>query len=110
MTDRQRQLIDAYLPNPRDPELEFDEYYVRDTAMKVRKVRIIDILPHEDYTTYGVVEVSTGNRIDAGYGSVWIGFRKASMYDNREDCRNLEHSMYDNWEELRRIQGEEENT
>lgn len=108
MTPTDTAYIEAYLPNPRDPELAFDEYYVMDTAWKVRKVRVVDILPHEDYTTYGVVESSTGKHIDAGYGSPWIGFRKAALYDNKEDCKNMEHSLYDGWEELRRIQQEEE--
>ena len=108
MTDTEKQLIEAYLPHPRDPELEFDEYYAMDTAWKVRKVRVVEFLPHEDYTTYGVVESSTGKHIDAGYGSRWIGFRKAALYDNKEDCKNMEHSLYDGWEELRRIQQEEE--
>lgn len=107
MTERQQQLIAAYLPNPRDPELEDDEYYVLDTAGRVRKVYVRDILPHEDYTTYGCYEVSTGKRIDAGYGSGWIGFRKANMYDNKQDCKNMEHIGYDLWEELRELQAKE---
>lgn len=107
MTERQRQLIAAYLPHPRDPELRFNEYYVRDTADRVRKVEIRDILPCDDETTYGVYEVSSGRRIDAGYGSPWIGFRKHTLYDNKEDCKDQAHLLYNGWEELRKLQEEE---
>ena len=107
MTDRQKQLIAAYLPNPRDPDLGEDEYYVEDTAGKVRKVMIREILPHGDYTTYGCYEVSTGRRIDAGWGSVWVGFYMHNLYDNKQDCRDHAHAFYDDWEELRRIQMKE---
>lgn len=110
MTDRQRELIKAYLPHPRDPELKDGEYYVLDTAWRVRKVEVRDLLPHKDYVTYGVYEVATGRRIDAGWGDVWIGFLKSDMYDNKEDCRNMEHSMYEDWEQLRSLQEQENET
>lgn len=110
MTDRQRQLIEAYLPHPRDPELEYDEYYVLDTAGRVRRVRIVDFLPYKDDMTYGVVESSTGRHIDAGDGSPWVGFRMYALYDNREDCRDQTHVIFSGWEELRRIQQEEAGT
>lgn len=107
MTDRQKQMIDAYLPSPPDPTLDFDEYYVLDKAGRVRKVRMRDILLHGDDTTYGVVEVSTGRRIDAGWDSEYIGFRMSALYDNKQDCRDQTHMMYDGWEYLRRLQREE---
>lgn len=37
ITDKQRQMIAGYLPHPRDPELDFDQYYVKDTSDRVRK-------------------------------------------------------------------------
>ena len=95
MTDRQRQLIEAYLPHERDMELGDFEYYVLDTNDRVRKVKIRAILPHGDYITYGVYEVSSGRRIDAGWGSENIGFRKANLYDNKEDCKQQAHLMFD---------------
>lgn len=107
MTDRERQLIEAYLPHPRDPELRDGEYYVKDSAFRVRKVWIRDILPHDDTLTYGVYEVSTGNRIDAGYCSEWIGHRMGALYDNRQDCKDWTHEMYDGWEHLRALQQKE---
>jgi len=107
MTDRQRQLIKGYLPHHRDPELEWDQYYVLDTADRVRKVEIREILPHDPYIEYGVYEVSTGRRVDPGWGSEWRGFRMGHLYDNKEDCRHREHDMYDDWEHLRKIQEEE---
>lgn len=107
MTDRERQLIEAYLPNPPDPELGFMDYYVRDTADRVRKVHVSDFFPHEETMEYDVYEISTGKRIDSGWADRWRGFHRGQLYDNREDCRNHEHDWYDGWEELRRIQRKE---
>ena len=106
MTDRERQLIEAYLPHPRDPELEDGEYFVRDLAGRVRKVYVRNIFPHEYRTEYGVHEVGTNRRIDAGYGSEFRGFRMGHLYDNRQDCKDYTHDMYDDWERLRDLQKE----
>ena len=104
MTDRERKMIEAYLPHQRDTELGVDEYYVLDTAGRARKVYVRDIMPDKDKMTYGVYEVSTGKRIDAGYGSPFVGFTKAQMYDNKPDCKDQTHLIYDGWEELRELQ------
>ena len=63
MTEYQRRQIAAYLPSPRDKTLNDFEYYVLDTADRVRKVYVRDILPHDEETTYGCYEVSTNRRI-----------------------------------------------
>lgn len=107
MTDRERKMIEGYLPHPRDPELGVDEYYVLDTADRVRRVYVTDLMPNKDRMTYGVYEVSTGKRIDAGYGSPFVGFAKSQMYDNKQDCRDQTHLMFDGWEELRKLQESE---
>ena len=108
MTEREKAMIEAYLPNPRDPELGDDEYYVLDTAGKVRRVYVSSICPCGEYdTTYGCNEVSTNRRIDAGWGSWYTGFKRSNMYDNKIDCRNQTHFMYDNWEKLRELQAKE---
>ncbi len=107
MTERERQLISAYLSNPRDPELEFNQYYVCDTADRIRKVEIREILPNKDELSYGVYEVTSGRRIDAGYGSRYVGFRKHALYDNREDCKSQSHFLYNDWENLRKLQERE---
>ena len=105
MTDRQRELIAFYIPSPRDETLEPGEYYVKDTADRIRKVYLIDIFPHGEDTEYGAYEVGTNRRIYADYEKdPYRGFRKCFLYDNREDCRDNTHSWYDNWEELREIQ------
>lgn len=111
MTDREKQMIASYLPNPPDEDRTVNEYFVLDTGGRVRKVYITDIFPsgdiHDDRSTYGVCESSTGRRVDAGYGSIFHGFRMGRMYDNREDCRNMTHEMYDGWERLRELQRKE---
>ena len=109
MTEYQRRQIAAYLPSPRDKTLNDFEYYVLDTADRIRKVYVRDILPHDEETTYGCYEVSTNRRIDAGWGNEFIGFRFGELYDNAEDCRNRTHSFFNGWEELRKIQEAEEN-
>lgn len=107
MTEEMIRKIKYYLPHPRDSELEEDEYYVEDTAGRIRKVYICSICPCKDDTTYVVREVSTGRRVDAGWGSEFVGFYKYQLYDNKPDCKNREHSIYNGWEELRRLQQRE---
>ena len=104
MTDREKQMIEAYIPSPRDPDLAFDEYYVCDKADRVRKVRIVSFLPYGDEMTYGVVETSTGRKVDAGYDSCFVGFRNSQLYDNKDDCRHQTHLLYAGWEYLRKLQ------
>ena len=82
MTEYQRRQIAAYLPSPRDKTLNDFEYYVLDTADRVRKAYVREILPHDEETTYGCYEVSTNRRIDAGWGNEFIGFRFGELYDN----------------------------
>ena len=51
MDDRTRQMIEAYLPHPRDPALERGAYYYRqETSGGERVIRVypLDILPHRD--------------------------------------------------------------
>lgn len=110
MTERQRQMIEAYIPSPPDETLGFEEFYVRDTADRVRRVRVVHILPHDDRNTYGVFEIATGRRVDAGWGSEFIGFNRGELYDNKDDCRNFTHKWFDGWEQLRKIQREEART
>ena len=104
MTDREKMMIEAYIPSPPDETLGFDEFYVRDTAGRVRRVRVVEILPHNHSMTYGLVEISTGRRIDAGNGSEFVGFTRGQMYDNRNDCRDNTHDWVDDWERLRALQ------
>ena len=110
LSEREEKMIAAYLPHPRDPELGEGEYYVLDSANRVRRVYVTEILPDKENMTFGVRESATGKRIDAGYGSPFIGFRMAQMYDNKQDCRDCTHLLYDNWEKLRKRQKEESNT
>ena len=115
MTEREKQRIEYYLPNPKDKSLEFNEYFVLDTAQRCRRVYVAEILSHGvgDGVTYICREVSTGKIIDAGWGSRWRGFRMGELYDNAQDCKDRTHQMFDGWETLREIQkkaeDEEEN-
>lgn len=108
MTDREQQMIEAYIPSPRDETLGFGEYYYLQTTStgdRVIRVTVHDILPHEDGTEYGIYQGH--RRIDAGYDDWSRGVRMHDLYDNREDCKNFTHMMYDGWEHLRELQRRE---
>lgn len=113
MTDRQRQMIAGYLPNPRDPELGPDEYYVEDMRGRAITVHIQSIAV--DGYGKSVYQVRTGaGRLVHGpfesmpdvFGGGW--YTMAHLYDNKTDCLDGSHIMFDEWEDLRRIQKEEE--
>ncbi len=108
MTEREKRLIESYIPNPRDKSLGDDEYYILDDANRVQKVYITDIAMNsygEDI--YGVRYASSGRHFlkDGAYLTVHM----YDLYDNKEDCKNGEHFIYENWEKLRKLQEEQEN-
>lgn len=111
MTDRQKQLIEGYLPTPRDPELEMNEYYVLDQRDRPTKVMIVGIAPKDEETIYQVITTTAGRSVHgpyevAGYfGESW--YYMGSLYDNKEDCRACIHSWYHGWEKLRELQRKE---
>lgn len=106
MTEREKQLIEAYIPSPRDPELGLMQYYVQDSSNRVQKVEITDILPSIDAeTTYRVVQADTRKRVKG-----WKkhdAFAMSDLYDNRQDCKDCTHLCCSYWERLRKIQQEE---
>lgn len=109
MTDRERQLIEGYIPHPKDPDLEFGEYYVLDMANRVQRVRVRDIAWDKyDVEIFRVVTKSgktvhgVREETEETYGGGW--YSKANLYDNKEDCKAETHSMCHYWEELRKIQ------
>lgn len=109
MTDRERQLIEAYLPHPRDPELDELDYYVEDARGRAVTVHIERIAYSRDDRTIYQVRTESGRLVHGCWesepdlmGGGW--YAKAHLYDNREDCLHCEHSMYDNWEALRDLQ------
>lgn len=110
MTDRQKRMIETYLPHPRDKDLGDGEYYVRDTAGRVRRAWPANIWLHRDEVTYDMYECSSKRRIESGWYDPFRGFTKGYLYDNKEDCRAETHDLYDGWEELRKIQEEENDT
>ena len=103
MTDRERELIAAYIPTPRDESLDDFEYYVKDRGGRIYKVYIADIYPHltDDETHYSVF-TDDGKRItdttDDG------NFPMRHLYDNKQDCKDETHNFYSGWERLREIQ------
>lgn len=97
--------INAYLPNPRDKELDIYEYYVLDTYERVQKVYIFEINPCKENTLYNVRKSSDGKIVHSWNGE--RGFAMGYLYDNKIDCKNHEHDWYDGWKELRRAQNEQ---
>lgn len=112
MTDRERELIEYYIPHPRDPDLEDGAYYyLQYTASGERVVKVwpLDILPYEHGTEYGIYQKrgTRYQRIDAGYGDPCRGVQMHDLYDNKQDCRDQTHMSWNRWEELRQLQKEE---
>ncbi len=112
MTDHQKQQIECYLPNPRDPDLEEGCYYVLDirdrpTKVHVRNIafdifgdEIVQVFTDSGRLVHGCYETETET-----FGGGW--YHMGALYDNREDCRYSVHSMCNHWEALRRLQKEE---
>jgi hypothetical protein len=110
--ERTKQMIETYLPNPPDPELNDGEYYYLQSTMKgeqVIKVYPLDIFPVRDGTEYGIYQNRGGQLrwVDVGYGEHTRGCRKHDLYDNKQDCKDSTHYWDDNWERLREIQRKE---
>ena len=109
--ERTQQMIDYYLPNPPDPDLEQNEfYYLQEVnTSRVIKVYALDILPVRNGTEYGLYTKKGGRlvKVDTGYGDPFKGARMCDLYDNKIDCRNREHNTCDDWQRLREIQRKE---
>lgn len=112
MTDRQKQMIEAYIPGDPDPELDFAEYYMTDAADRVIRVRASSIAYSDDdreirqvFTVGKRPHPVFGGRGECGRNPGWYYLR--ALYDNNQDCRDDTHWMYDEWERLREIQQKE---
>lgn len=114
MTDRERLMIQEYLPNPPDPTLGFEEFYYRQSTMKgeqVIKVQVISIFPGQigGDLEYGIYQIF-GNSlrwVDTGWGDRNRGCHRSELYDNKDDCRDQTHLWCENWEHLRELQRQE---
>lgn len=114
MTDRQRQMIEAYIPREPDPTLDFAEYYMTDAADRVIRVLASSIAyTSDDREIREVIAIGKrphpvyGGRGEYGRNPGWYYVR--ALYDNKQDCREDTHWMYDDWERLRYLQQEELN-
>lgn len=105
MTDRIKQMIEWYIPNPRDESLDRGEYYYKREDGKIFKVWISEICP----TEYGIgyrCRYSHNCKLVHAFGEYGtIPMRQ--LYDNKKDCADCSHLMFDNWEELRELQNGE---
>lgn len=107
MTDRERELIAAYLPSPRDPALDDYDYYAKAVSGRIFKVHISGIFPTGglDGENHYSVFTDRGTRItdftDDG------NFPMRHLYDNKQDCRDETHNWYNGWERLRELQAKE---
>ena len=102
LTKRQEEMINAYIPSPKDSELGPMEYYVKDSAERIQRVEIRDILPYKEETCYIVVQSNTRKQIKGwlDYGAFFM----SDLYDNKEDCISNTHTMFNGWERLRELQ------
>ena len=111
MTDRERKMIEGYLPSPRDPDLGPFEYYVLDNRDRPVRVTVSHIGYDRDQAIFQVFTPS-GKLVHGPYETsqdLWGGgwYYKGSLYDNKDDCRSCTHSWCHFWEDLRRMQEEE---
>lgn len=109
MTERERALIDAYLPSPPDPTLDFMDFYMRDSADRVIRVHATDIAFNNEGEYRKVWRSNRTGVFNAagevgnmpGWYYVW------ALYDNKQDCKDNQHCLYNGWERLRELQHEE---
>lgn len=106
MTEREKQLIEAYIPSPRDTTLGEFQYYVKDSSGRIQKVEITDIYSCADgETLYRVVQADTRRQVK-GWRK-YDGYAMSELYDNKQDCKDEIHIGYSCWEQLREIQQKE---
>lgn len=112
MTDRERQMIEAYLPHPREADLDPFDYYAEDARGRAVTVHIGQIGYSRDNRTIYQVRTDSGRLVHGCWesepdlmGGGW--YTMSHLYDNREDCLHGAHSMFGGWEELRKLQREE---
>lgn len=110
MTDRQRQMIEGYIPGEPDPTLEWGEYYMLDSADRVIRVRATDISWSNDgqeirrpIRPNGTGVFNAPGGVTGMDGWVFMSF----LYDNKEDCKHNTHAWYHDWEDLRLLQQKE---
>lgn len=83
MTDRERQMIEGYIPNPPDPELDPGfEYYMLDSADRVIKVKIVSLAAHDERDIYRVVR-ENGQGVYNASGMVGFGFYEGWYFKRR---------------------------
>ena len=81
MTEREKELIEAYIPSPRDTTLGDFQYYAQDLSGRIQKVEITDICPRANgETVYRVVQADTRKRVK-GWRD-YDGFAMSDLYDN----------------------------
>lgn len=104
MTDREKLMIDTYIPHQRDPDLDAMEYYWMDNANRVQKVYIRDIMcSFDEPDTYGCLYSATDKAV-RDYNGEYGKIHKSDLYDNKQDCKDRTHSQIDWWESLRNLQ------
>lgn len=111
MTDRERQMIAAYLPSPPDPELGPQEFYMLDSADRVIKVWFSSIAYSGDDGEIRQVHRVSGNggvfNASGECGAFPGWYYPWALYDNKEDCKAHTHTLYNGWERLRELQQKE---
>lgn len=110
LTEREKLCIESYLPNPPDPELDWGEYYMLDSADRVTRVRATEIaMGDRDEEIRRPVRVKTGLGVFGAPGSARLeGWVYAwALYDNKTDCLDQTHPCVNGWEHLRQRQREE---
>lgn len=101
------QMLAYYCPHERDETLGEGEYYCRDSADRVQRVRITNVMPYsrggDSFNIYGCAYANNGKHFRGDYGNEpFDGVAFSQLYDNAQDCRDITHCGVDFWEELRK--------
>lgn len=98
--ETRKQLIEQYIPSPRDSDLEEGDYYVLSENGVVQKGWISDIAI--DRNGNEIYRLRNKKGVVRCWASDALGYvRKHCLYDNKKDCKAETHFAYDDWEELR---------
>ena len=103
LTQREQELIEAYIPHKRDKNLDEDEYYVLTANDTVQKGVVRDLA----FNARGedLFRLWNGRGVVHSWASDNMGYvTKRHMYDNKQDCKDQTHFAYDHWEKLRDLQ------
>jgi len=109
MTDKERRMIETYIPSPKDETLEDEEYYVMDAWGRIQRGFAWDMAQNRYGEEMRIIRNKRGI-IQTELSDSWGFVNMSYLYDNKEDCRNGTHNLNADWPILREMQERELHT